>query len=417
MSEIKINCVYKQMVPIGNLNPHPKNPNKHTKEQIKRLAKIIEYQGFRKAITVSVLSGHITAGHGRLEAAKLLGMDRVPVDFQDYDDENQEFSDLTADNAIAEWAALDLSQINKDILELGPNFDIDLLGIKDFVLEPIEKIPLCNEDDAPGIPQESKVKSGDIFVLGNHRLMCGDSTSIDAVEKLMAGQRADICFTSPPYNGDTHLDYGDGKNKKLYENNFDSKTSEDYISFCHEILKNIFIITRGFIFWNVSYNAKSRFEYIKAITPFVDNLWETIVWKKTGMPIQSGLTRNCEFIFCFKGYEPKTKHLGDLNETNLNLWEISNINSQIKESHRACFPVELPIRGIELSSNINDIVFEPFGGSGSTLIACEKTNRKCLMMELDPKYCAVILDRWQKYTGKKAHHENGILWDEIKSST
>ncbi len=128
------------MVPIGNLNPHPKNPNKHTKEQIKRLAKIIEYQGFRKAITVSVLSGHITAGHGRLEAAKLLGMDRVPVDFQDYDDENQEYADLVADNSLSEWSGLDLREINFVLPDLGPSFDVEMLGMKNFKIDVADKI-------------------------------------------------------------------------------------------------------------------------------------------------------------------------------------------------------------------------------------------------------------------------------------
>lgn len=127
---------------VASLKAHPKNSNRHTPEQIKRLAEIIEFQGWRYPIKVSTSSGFITSGHGRLEAAKLRGWTEVPVSFQDYDSEEQEFADVVSDNAIAEWAELDLSFINTQIPDLGPNFDIDLLGIKDFVIEPLEKIAM-----------------------------------------------------------------------------------------------------------------------------------------------------------------------------------------------------------------------------------------------------------------------------------
>lgn len=300
-------------------------------------------------------------------------------------------------------------ELNLDDLEF---LDIPELNMDDFNLEENNEYEgNCNPDE---IPEEvpNKAKHGDLFILGEHRLLCGDSTDIATVERLMNDEKADMVFTSPPYNGDTHLDYGKGKNKKLYENNFDAKNSNEYVEFCHNVLSLCFDFCKGFIFWNVNYNAKSRFEYIKSIYPFIDSLHETIIWKKTGMPLSSGLTRNFEFIFCFKNGE--RKHLGKTNETNFNIWDISNINSQDKENHRACFPVALPQKGIELGSEIDQIIFEPFGGSGSTLIACEKTKRKCFMMELDPHYIDVIIQRWQNYTGKKAIRSDGALWDDIK---
>lgn len=134
-----IHCPYDDLVSVGELTPHPKNRNAHPKEQIKRLAKILEYQGWRYPIKVSKRSGFITSGHGRLEAAKLLRLETVPVSFQDYTDEAQEYADLQSDNAIASWAELDLSGINSDLIDLGPDFDLDLLGIKDFVLDLSEK--------------------------------------------------------------------------------------------------------------------------------------------------------------------------------------------------------------------------------------------------------------------------------------
>lgn len=136
---MRVECAYDRMVAVSELKPHPKNPNKHSKEQIERLAEILKYQGFRLPIKVSNLSGFITSGHGRLEAAKLNGWTEVPVDFQDYESTDQEYADLVADNAIASWAELDLSSINEGLSDLGPDFDINLLGIEDFVLEPAEK--------------------------------------------------------------------------------------------------------------------------------------------------------------------------------------------------------------------------------------------------------------------------------------
>lgn len=136
---IKVHCAHDKLIPVGLLNPHPKNRNKHPKEQIQRLAKILEYQGFRYPIKVSKLSGFITAGHGRLEAAKLLNLDSVPVNFQDYDSEEQEYADLVADNAIALWAEIDLSGVNFDLQDLGPDLDLDMLGLKRFTVDPSEK--------------------------------------------------------------------------------------------------------------------------------------------------------------------------------------------------------------------------------------------------------------------------------------
>jgi len=142
---MKVHCPHDKLVAIDELRAHPKNPNKHPKDQIARLAQILEYQGFRYPVKVSQLSGFVTSGHGRIEAAKLNGWTHVPVSFQPYDDEAQEYADIVADNSVASWSELDLSSINLTIPDLGPDFDIDLLGLKDFKLdvsefeEPAEK--------------------------------------------------------------------------------------------------------------------------------------------------------------------------------------------------------------------------------------------------------------------------------------
>lgn len=132
---MKVNCLYDSIEKISKLKPHPKNPNKHPKDQIERLAKILEYQGWRYPVKVSKLSGFITSGHGRLEAAKHLGWKEVPVNYQDYESEDQEYADIVADNAIASWSDLELSKINIELQELGPDFNLELLGIKNFTIE------------------------------------------------------------------------------------------------------------------------------------------------------------------------------------------------------------------------------------------------------------------------------------------
>lgn len=169
-----IKCSYDELVPLHKLVQHPKNPNKHPEDQIEMLAKIIDYQGMRSPIVVSNQSGFITKGHGRLAALQKLGWEQAPVNFQDYENDAQEYADITADNAIAEWASLDLSQINKDIIDLGPELDIEMLGIKDFEIEP------CEVDF-------QDLKSGDAGELGQKTFTLHNSqidTIDDAIKKV-----------------------------------------------------------------------------------------------------------------------------------------------------------------------------------------------------------------------------------------
>lgn len=248
---------------------------------------------------------------------------------------------------------------------------------------------------------------GKLALKYSHRLLCGDSTNIADVERLMDGEKADMCFTSPPYNGNTKVDssgsYGNNEQTKLYKNNKnDNKLSSDYVSFLGATLSNAAMVTDGFIFWNINYNANARFEYLKSMMPFVDMLHETIIWKKhIAHSLAHGLTRICELIFCFKTSERRA-NLGKKHEMNSTLWEISNVSAQVKGEHHACFPVALPEKGIELATEPGESVLDLFGGSGTTLIACEKLNRKCFIMELEPRYCDVIIKRYEDYTNKKA---------------
>ena len=234
----------------------------------------------------------------------------------------------------------------------------------------------------------------------------------------MAGIKADMVFTSPPYNADAKAGQGDIFNKKksvkLYADGYSDKLpSSKYIDFASSILEICFAVTDGFIFWNVSYNANSRFEYIQQITNRLPYLVEQICWKKSStIPFKGSLMRDWEPIYLFS----TNKQSIAVKEVVSNFWQVSNTGAQA-ENHKACFPVELPVKGISIVAKNTGIVFDPFGGSGTTAIACEKTDRDARLMELDPKYCDVIVTRWQAFTGKQAIHEaSGKTFDKMKAA-
>lgn len=396
---IEIHCQYSELVDISELKPHPKNRNNHSEAQIDRLCEIIKYQGVRHPIKVSNLSGFISSGHGRLLAAKKLGMKRVPVSYQDYTDEAQEYADLIADNAIASWSELDLSGINSDIGDLGPDFEIDLLGIKDFVLEPTEKLdPQCDEDEVPE-HVEPKAKLGDIYQLGRHRLMCGDSTSIDAVEKLMAGEKADMVFTDPPYGMflDTNYDQmfaADDAHRKTGKR-FD-QVKGDHADFTPELISTIFAAfpdCEEVFIWGADY-------FSELLPDRKYGSW--VVWDKRCSEAMDKVSGNT-FELCWS----KKKHKRLIARIQ---WS-GHHGMQKDDTKTRVHPTQKPVALVEWffeqwgdkKSSLVDL----FGGSGSTLIACEKTNRTCFMMELDPHYIDVIVARWEKYTGKKAELLNG----------
>jgi DNA modification methylase len=392
-----------KIVPIGELKPNPNNRNKHSEEQIERLAEIIKYQGFRSPIIVSNQSGFIVAGHGRLMAAQKLGLENAPVIYQDFDSPEQEYAAQVSDNAVAAWAELDFAGINLDLQELGPDFDIDLLGIKDFALDVAEKLdPQCDEDEIPE-KVEPITKRGDIWKLGNHRLMCGDSTMIDDVEKLMDGEKADLVFTDPPYG----VKYEGGHNQKKRDGiKNDQLSGEDLTNLFSDSLSLACAFSKDHSAFYIWYANGKAVETFSSFSKIPLRVRAVICWYK----IKSGLGAfmsqyipNYEpCIYAYKdGCSPQW--FGPTDEKTV--WELKKENKN--EYHPTQKPVELPERAIKNSSSFNDIVLDLFGGSGSTLIAAEKNNRRSFLMELDPHYCDVIVSRWEKYTGKKAELTNG----------
>jgi DNA modification methylase len=390
-----------QIVDIASLVPNPKNNNKHPPEQIERLAQLIKYQGFRNPLVISNRSGFVLCGHGRIEAAKKAGLNKVPVMFQDFDNEAQEYAYLTSDNAIASWAELDLSAVNMEMLDLGPDFDIDMLGIKDFAIEPIEKFePRSDEDDVPEVAHPI-TRKGDLWLLGKHRLLCGDSTMIDDVERLMNGEKADMVFTDPPYG-------------VAYQSNMRTKTKKFEIikndeTFISEWVNVLPAVSDGWVFvWTTWKVIK---EWIDICAP-IGSLTNVIVWDKGGGGIgdlKKTFLTDYEIALVYnRGAEITGKRLGSV-------WSVGKDKAR-DYVHPTQKPVELGQMAIENCTKTYSIVLDLFLGSGSTLIACEKTNRRCYGMELDEKYCDVIIKRWEQYTGKKATLEStGQTYEELKA--
>ena len=404
---------YKQ-AKVADLIPYARNSRTHSDEQVTKIASSIREFGFLNPVIVDGQNG-IIAGHGRVMAAQKLGLIEIPVLQADHLSDAQKRAYIIADNRLALDAGWDAEMLRVEFAELADlGFDLDLTG---FSLEEIdlniEEIPegLTDEDTVPNAPETPISKLGDVWLLGKHRVMCGDSTSIDAVEALMDGKKADFCFTSPPYNsamkGGGRM--GNNEGKGFYNDGYkDNRESEEYVQFNADVISALSVVA-GENFtccYNINYNKNSPSEYIDVVYAAKQSLplVETIVWEKAMAVSLQGdnLTRIYEFVFVLcKG---KFKINKNRTECLKNLWKISNVGAN-HESHKACFPIKLVEEGIKNFAPHGAVIVEPFGGSGTTLIAAEKLGCSAFLMEFDPKYCDVIIKRWQDFTGKQATHE------------
>lgn len=398
MSEkIKIKCAYQKLVQIEDLKPHPKNRNKHPKDQIKRLSEIIKYQGFRKAIIVSKRSGFITAGHGRLQAAKELGMKTVPVDFQEYANDSQEYADLQADNAIALWADLDIKEIGNDIKEMDVN--LDMLGIKG--MKPVT-FSSPEDDEIPEPPKKAKTKPGDIYQLGAHRLLCGDSTLIDHVERLMDGVKADLWLTDPPYGVAYESAGRRGKQNQHAAIENDAKPLDEMGEFWFQVASNALICCsdRASYYWFACQGGdQMMMMMMMSIGRANWKVRHELIWVKDQMVFgRSDYHYKHEPILYGWKTEGTHEWNGDRKQTSV----LEFPRPKASEEHPTMKPVELIEYLMANSSKPGQIVLDTFGGSGTTLIAAERTGRQARLVELSPAYCDVIVNRWEKHTGKKA---------------
>ena len=379
---IEVWCSFDELVSVDSLNPNPKNPNKHPDSQIELLSKNIKYLGWRHPITVSKRSGFIVAGHGRLMAAKKLGVQIVPVDYQEFNSDADEMAVLVADNRLAELSETSEEDLKNILSELDGKIEIDLTGFSDAEVEQLLRDINTDvlDEDVPEVPTEPISKFGDIFEFGSHRLMCGDSTDSEQVKKLMGDEIANMVFTDPPYN----VDYGTDE-RKIENDNLGS----EFPQFLEKVIKNIFSFSNGAIYICMS---SSEIDSLQSTFRRLGGHWSTfIIWAKDTFTLgRSDYHRQYEPILY--GWKDGVSHYFCGDRSQGDVWEFAKPKKN--DVHPTMKPVELCQRAVLNSSKPNDIVLDLFGGSGSTLIACEQSNRKCRMMEFEPKYCDVILKRF-----------------------
>lgn len=383
---------------VASLIPYARNSRIHSDEQVGQIAASIKEWGFTNPILVDI-DGEIIAGHGRLLAAQKLNIDEVPTMTAVGWSEAQKRAYVIADNKLALNSGWDNEMLKVELDGLKDlDFDIDLTGfnadeLADLFPEP-ERTGLTDEDDIPEAPEQPVTVEGDIWVLGNHRLMCGDSTSIDAVEKLMDGKAVDMVFTDPPYN--VSFNGRSGKHDVIKNDNL---SEQDFSDFIEGTIATIKAVSPAVYYiwcnWNFYGILQGKLDYKTCI-----------VWAKNVFGMGNGYRHQHEFCL-FNGKIDETIK----NESDL--WSVKKDHGYVHPTQK---PVELSVRAF--GNHIKLInVLDLFGGSGSTMIGAEQTGRNCYMMELDPKYCDVIIQRWQDFTGKEAiHAETGKTYAETKQA-
>lgn len=388
-----------QEVSLSLLKPYERNAKIHGPEQIEKLKDSIREFGF---LTPCLIDGdlNIIAGHGRVMAAKELGMETVPCVFIEGLTDAQRRAYILADNRLGELGEWDMNIVTDELTALADeDFDISLTGFDLDLDEPTEVI---EDDYDPTPPKEPKAKRGDIYQLGRHRLMCGNSTDPSDVQLLMGGKLADMVFTDPPYN----VNYsGRGEINQLGNIENDNMDDNGFDLFCNDFFKNYNTVLRPlsgiYVCHPDSVSApKIAFE-INFAKYFKKS--STIIWVKPsgGMGWQDYRTQHEPILYGWKEGESEGSHRFYGDRTNTTVWEISR-DATSNYVHPTQKPVALPSKAIQNSSQEGEVVLDLFGGSGSTLIASEQLNRKCYMMEYDPHYVDVIIDRWEQLTGGRA---------------
>lgn len=397
--------------PVADLIPYARNSRTHNEEQIAQIMASIKEFGFTNPILIGG-DNVIIAGHGRLLAAQRLDLTEVPVICLPDLTETQRKALVIADNKIALNAGWDEEMLALEMKELEESdFNLDILGFSEDELKELENFgepqtdAKSEEDEIPEAPVEPITKRGDVWILGEHRLMCGDTTMYDDVRKLMRDDCAAMIFTDPPYNvnyGSTMKDsirYHAGTlgGRKIMNDNL----GDGFPQFLTDSLSSLLMFCQG-----AAYVCMSSSELHTLYSAFIaaGGKWSTfIIWAKNTFTLgRADYQRQYEPILY--GWNADKPHYwcGDRDQSDV--WEY---NKPVKNDlHPTMKPVELVERAVLNSSKSGDIVLDGFGGSGSTLIACEKNNRKARLMELDPKFCDVIVKRWEEYTGKKAVLQN-----------
>ena len=372
---------------INTIKPYENNPRKLKDSAIEKVAMSLKEYGFRQPIVVDK-DRIIVVGHTRYRASKKLGFKEVPITIADNLTPEQINAYRIADNRTAEESEWDSELLAMEIKDLeAKDFKLDLLGFNEDQLNDIlfeEKQGLTDEDEVPEAPEEPITKLGDIWKLGNHRVMCGDSTFIDNIDLVTKKEKIDMVFTDPPYN----IDYQGIKDKRKIKN--DKMDDESFVDF---LTSSLLGCETMYVCCSWQYAHLFR----EAMIKIARKPKAMIIWDKVN-PAQhlDKYFKQHEIIYYYGDFGGHKTIRGDV-------W---NLKRKKNTLHPTMKPVELITMALGDQSD-KKIVYDGFLGSGSTLIACEKLQRICYGMELEPKYCDVIIKRWENFTGLKAELENG----------
>lgn len=423
------------------LIPYAMNARTHSDAQVKQIAASITEFGFVNPVLLRS-DNVIIAGHGRVLAAQQLGMRDVPTIVLDHLSERQARALVLADNKIAQNSGWDFEKLSEEMSALAQlDFDLSLIGfdeqeldglLKDAAdilpqgaLEPekiqvagyersVSKPGLTDDDEIPEEPVSVVSERGDVWMLGEHRLMCGDSTSNDDVSVLMDGEKSHMIFTDPPWNvnyGAVNAGNPQGYKPRTILNDHmsDENWAQFVAGFCTQL--KLHSLDGAIIYLVMS--AQEWPSIHKGLQDAGFHWSSTIIWAKDRL-VLSRKDYHTQYEPIWYGWNdngPRLKPLADRTQTDV--WNFAR--PSVSELHPTTKPVELIVRAIDNSSDAGNVVLDLFGGSGSTLIACEKSGRRARSMELDPKYVDVIVKRWQDFTGKDAVHTSGKTFEQIKA--
>jgi len=411
------------MVSLVELVPNPRNPNQHDDRQIKLLAKIIAHQGWRAPITVSKRSGFIVTGHGRMQAARYLGLDKVPVDYQDFKTEADEWAHLVADNRIAELAEIDKQDLTELLSEIQTDLDLDIAG---FDAEGLEDLGFGREDSekidaAPKVDEKDelqkkwKTELGQRWCCGKHILVCGDSTNQTDVTYLLGGVAPNLMVTDPPYGVEYDPSWRSAAGKGRRS---EGKVSNDDRADWQEAW-DLFPGAVAYVWHGGLHSGTVLDSLVKSkFKPRAQ-----IIWAKQHFAVSRG-DYHWQHEPCWYAVRGSATWKGDRKQTTV--WNIANHcafggggKDEKKTAHGTEKPVECMRRPIENNSSPGQAVYDPFLGSGATMIAAEQAGRVCYGMELDPGYVAVILERYLDATGENPKLErdnNGKTRSKAKAN-
>ena len=398
--------------PLERLVPYAKNSRTHSDAQVAQIAASIREWGWTTPILVDE-AGSIIAGHGRLQAARRLQMTEVPVVVASGWSEAQKRAYVIADNKLALNAGWDNELLALELAELdGLGFDVELTGFSDEeikALMPVEITEgLTDEDDAPVVQENPVTVAGDVWVIGKHRLMCGDSTSVDDLAKLTQGSLVDMWLTDPPYN----VAYEGGTKEKLTIKN-DSMGDDQFRQFLRDAYTAADTVMKPGAVFYIWHADLEGYNFRGAAQDAGWKVRQCLIWKKSSM-VLGRQDYHWKHEPCLYGWKDGAGHLwaADRKQTTILEFDKPARNGE----HPTMKPVALFEYQLLNNTKGGDIVLDSFGGSGTTLIAAEKNGRVARLMELDPKYCDVIVKRWQDFTGQKAvHAESGKTFDEVSN--